>query len=392
MSKDGTYGKRKRQRFRCTSEDGTFHRFVPALPRHHVVEGVCATCDNTVHTHEGPVAMLKGCYEVREMAAALIEVSGGTSYTEAARRVRTNYWGIRGTGRLGANSVESGQTVADWLNQFGPVLTEHYAEVEWPETVILDSTEYQFTNPRTGRPQQLFVIMCAWGYEAGVATGRLWHVEAHPTDKKADWVEFLRALPGTPKSVVYDGDRAIGPAITTRWRGAVPAHVCEHHLYVNASKALQADGHDEFGDAHNKRLNEAFQTSAKWKRYRDGVIRAGLPTSAKWVSHWDKKLSAQTARRSSIPAHYSTGPLDRAIATLRQWTESRKWTFRNAERMNQLLGLMRLRINRLDNQEAWAEIIRVHLNENGGAPVRPRKLADPTTYDAAGRRVYSLRT
>ena len=60
--------------------------------------------------------------------------------------------------------------------------------------------------------------------------------------------------------------------------------------------------------------------------------------------------------------------------------------------MNQLLGLMRLRINRLDNQEAWAEIIRVHLNENGGAPVRPRKLADPTTYDAAGRRVYSLRT
>jgi hypothetical protein len=335
--------------------------------------------------------MRRGFYEVKEMASALVEISGGVTYTEAARRVRSNYWGASGTTRLKASSVESGQTVADWLNQFGPVIADHYAETSWPETVILDSTEYQYKDSWSGTKSQLFVVLAAWGYEAGSSKGRLWRVEARPTDQKEDWLEFLRALRGVPKSVVYDGDLAIKPAIKARWSGAVPAHVCEHHLYKNGAVALRLDGQTGLGNQHHERLNEAFKSPAKWKRFRNGVLRAELVNGSKWVNHWDQTVLAQSARRSHIPAHYSTGPLDRSIDIIRQWTESRKWTFRNAERMNQLLGLMRLRINRRDDVEAWAELIRQHLEVNGGRPERARKLSDAVTFDLNGRRVYSLR-
>ncbi len=224
VSKDGTYSKRKRQLFRCTLPDGSFHRFVPPLPRQHVADGVCLTCDNPVHTHQGPVTMRRGFYQVKEMAGALVAVAQGITYAEAARRVRSNYWGLHGSGRLGANSVEGGQTIADWLNLFGPVISQRYAEDHWPETIVLDSTEYQYTDPRTGVQSQLFVILAAWGYEVGETRGRLWRVEARPYDQTSDWVDFLSALPGRPASVVYDGDLSIGPAVRTLWHGRVPAH------------------------------------------------------------------------------------------------------------------------------------------------------------------------
>lgn len=335
--------------------------------------------------------MLGGYYEVREIAAALIDVSKGVSYTEAARRVRMNYWGRDGTGRLRANSVENGQSVSDWLNQFGPVISERYAESSWPETIILDSTEYKYLDPRTGVLSQLFVVLAAWGYEAGSPQGRLWRVEARPNDRTADWVAFLRALPGTPKSVVYDGERSIRQASRQHFGNLVPTHICEHHLHVNVLKALAVDEAKGLTGPPRALLNDAFHGPKEWQAFRTATQQSGGQALKKWVAYWDQIITSQTGLRRILPAHYSTGPLDRALDTIRQATESRKWTFRNRERMNQLLDLIRLRINRRDNPEAWAELIRQHLEANNGKPVRARQLSDPATYNAAGDRVYSLR-
>ena len=109
--RDGTYGKRKRQRFRCQGPDGQFHRFVPPVPRQRSEFGVCEACDNDVQVYEGPVVQRRGLYEVREIAEALVSVANGVTYTEAARRVRGRYWGAGGKGTRKATSVEGGQTV-----------------------------------------------------------------------------------------------------------------------------------------------------------------------------------------------------------------------------------------------------------------------------------------
>jgi hypothetical protein len=336
--------------------------------------------------------MLGGYYEVREITAALIDVAKGMSYTEATRRARVNYWGRNGTGRLKANSVENGQSVSDWLNQFGPTISARYAETQWPETIVLDSTEYKYTDPRTGVQSQLFVVLAAWGYEAGSSRGRLWRVEARPNDRTADWVDFLKALPGTPSSVVYDGERSIRTASRQHFGNLVPTHICEYHLHKNVLKALAADEARGHVGPPRALLNDAFHGPKEWQAFRKATQLSGCPALIKWVTYWDQIITSQTGLRRILPAHYSTGPLDRALDTIRTATESRKWTFRNRERMNQLLDLIRLRINRCDGQEAWTELIRQHLEANNGKPLRARQLADPVTHNAAGDRTYSLRS
>lgn len=101
-------------------------------------------------------------------------------------------------------------------------------------------------------------------------------------------------------------------------------------------------------------------------------------------------MRRQTARRSSLPAHYSTGALEPKLAEVRAILERRKWTFRNRERMNILLELVRLRLNRCDDPRRWSQLIRAHIDKHGH-PTRTRRLADPIRVDTAGDRVYSLR-
>jgi hypothetical protein len=326
--------------------------------------------------------MYRGYYQVKEMAAALVDVAKGVTYTEVARRVQADYWGVAGSGRLSPLSVEGGQAIADWLNLFGPTISANYAEDHWPETVVLDATEFQ------SHGSQLFVILAAWGYEAGSSRGRLWRVEARPYDQAPDWVEFLRALPGVPKSVVYDGERAIGSAIRQRWSGRIPGHICEYHLHKNAMAALDEDEAAGFTMNYSL-LDEAFHGLAEWVAFKNEAQQNGCAATVQWAAYWDRVLTTQVARRSTLPAHYSTGPLDRAIATIRQVTEKRKWSFRNRERMNQMLDLVRLRINRRDNVEQWAELIRQELEANNGQRAKTRQLRDPKMYYIASRRLAS---
>ena len=82
-----------------------------------------------------------------------------------------------------------------------------------------------------------------------------------------------------------------------------------------------------------------------------------LAETSAWVRHWDADMTVQTARRASMPPHYSTGALDPHIAAVRQQLERRRWTFRNLPRMNALLGLVRLHVNRRDVVANWAKLV-----------------------------------
>lgn len=394
--RDGTYGRRKRQRFRCWSPDRSeFHRFTPAVPRQRIDTGVCETCDNHINVHEGPVVMRYGLYEIREIAEALVAVARGSSYTEASRRARGRYWGTTGKTTRGAGSVEGGQTVADWLNMFGPIVIAANEETAWPECIVLDSTEFMHTNPKVGVPEQLFVVMAAWGYDAD-GSSRLWRVEARPSDKNSDWCEFLEGLPGRPRSVVCDRDYAIIGGVQLRWgrgKAAVPIHLCEHHLRENAMNALRADKVAAYGDPLPTLLRSAFSSLADWDAFDLAVHADPSAVSAqRWVRHWDKRMRVQTARRPMLPPHFGNGAVEAPLAEIRQLLERRKWTFRNRARMNILLGVIRLRLNRHDDIGRWSAAIRDHLEQHGGRPENPRRIEDPRIIDpTTGERYYSLR-
>ena len=81
----------------------------------------------------------------------------------------------------------------------------------------------------------------------------------------------------------------------------------------------------------------------------------------------------------------------------------RRWTFRNLARMNHLLELMRLHLNRQDSPTEWAQGIKAELDHSErsaseahpysrrrGTKVLPR-LSDPVTVTTDGSRIYTLR-
>ena len=406
VRREGTYGKPPRPRYRCFYTDAAGaprkHGFTPIVPRRLEDRQRCPTCEQEVPVHHGSPMLPGGLYGVAEVAEALCAVSSGTSYTEALRRLRIRR---RAVSRRGFGTVEGGQTVADWVDRFAPVLERHYGFLEWPETIVCDSTEFDWTNPRTGVTEQLFSILAVWGYPAGSPDGSLWALRAVPSDTKAAWKELLASKPGIPALVVYDGDLAIAPAVRESFPG-VPLHLCEHHLYMNGVKVLTADGEHGMGNRFRTLLNDAARTPKGWNAFGDAVTKAGLRRTSAWVAHWDAQMTAQTAWRKKIPAHYSTGALDPKIADVRQMLERRRWTFRNLSRMNHLLELIRLHLNRQDNSGDWAKVIREELarleraepvGPDGALDFRRRsasvvpRLSDPVTITKDGSRIYTLR-
>lgn len=374
MVRDGLQKKsgRTRQRYRCVAPgpNPSFHRFVGAVARTRNMVGVCAECENPVAAHEGPVAPWHCGYLVREVAAALVDLGRGSSYTDAAKRVRA-------AANVGANGdpvqAKAGQTVADWLADFVPAVAARHAETAWPQTIVLDSTEFTWTNPRTRQERQLFTVLAAWGYPVGVAVGRLWKLAASPTDTALDWGRFLASLPGRPELVVCDRDLAIKAGVGLRWgkgKAGVPIHWCEHHLFKRGLLRLKEDG-VSYGGPVRELLAAAFTSREGWDAF-DAAVTAdpALPNTARWVRFWRKDMRVQTGRRASIPAHYANGAIEHPIAVVRQVLERRAWCFRNRARMDLLLQLVALRVRRVDDERVYASDIHQFLLDNAGKPAR----------------------
>jgi hypothetical protein len=101
------------------------------------------------------------------------------------------------------------------------------------------------------------------------------------------------------------------------------------------------------------------------------------------VTHWAPLLQTQIVRRATqpagVPGHWANGAIEDPIRIAREVIGDRAWTLRNRTRLNLLLDLVRLRINKLDSQAAYATAIRKHLDATGGARfTRPRSLTRTT--------------
>ena len=97
-----------------------------------------------------------------------------------------------------------------------------HAETEWPETIVCDSTEFWGTHPATCHKMLLFCVLAVFGYETGVARGRLWALHASHHRNAAAWNEVFELLPGTPRLVVSDDDQAIKNLVAAQWPQTTP--------------------------------------------------------------------------------------------------------------------------------------------------------------------------
>lgn len=329
--KDGYYGTPPRQRFRCVGPEG-FHRFVPELPRHATHDGVCDSCDSHVPSHRGPVTGRNYDFPVRDVASAFTAVGSGSSYQRAALRART------ASGRNLLEGDWGGNAVAEWLDVLAPVVLDAYAEVSWPETVVLDSTWFMTTNARTGTQRLAFNVLGAYGYPApGRGRPRVWALAAYHHATVVEWVDFLRTLDvsAPPRLAITDGADEIANAIRQVWPSTpspsfpVPFIArCEHHLRSNVVEALATDRVDHFGSLRMSALNDAFRSPAGWEGFERTVTTKQAATTA-WLAANADAVTVQVGTRHLLPDHHSTAALDAHLGIVRDYLDSRSFVLRN---------------------------------------------------------------
>lgn len=239
----------------------------------------------------------------------------------------------------------------------------------------MDSTPLWANTPGGGQACA-FTVYGAWGYEAGERSERLVALWAQGGRARAStWVTFFRLLAGAPRLVVTDHDTTTIAGAQRAFPG-VTIRLCRWHLRRNFTEkiAIPVVGTDL---DHPLRTagSVAFDTAPGWKAFKSIADRLELePPKRKLLDQWirsrDGLLSVELAV-PGLPDHWGNGPVEQALRQVRDQIERRAFCYRNAARMNLLLELIRLRINRHDDVDAYAAAIRTHLQ---AARTLPRQL------------------
>ncbi|SFK51400.1 hypothetical protein [Geodermatophilus ruber] len=176
--------------------------------------------------------------------------------------------------------------------------------------------------------------------------------------------------------MVIDRDYGAIGGVRGHWGGGrneVPIHLCEHHLHERGKKVLTEAGHTAFGHPLQVALAQALQSPEGWDAFYTPAVQAGGGPRT-WARHWDKRRRTQTRRRASIPEHYANGAVEAPLEEVERILAQRRWTFRNAARMNQLLELVRIRYNHTaDESGGWltgALLVFVTMPSRPGPPKR----------------------
>lgn len=305
-------------------------------------------CDSDVYPHAGPVVSRGYGHRLHLVAEALVAVGRGVSYTRAAQRARA------AAGRDPLAGESAGQMVAEWGDAWAPVVLEALAESEQPETLVLDSTDFWWTNAGTGTRRREFAILVAYGY-TGPGKGRVWGIHTCPTARAADYVQLLRNLnlPGQPASIVADDNLVVRAGVSQVWPPAPgPSFpqpfliACEHHLRLCALDALEIDRGNAPRGRWVRRLDTGFRCAEGWEEFHAAALPLGATST--WVQAHDPALRVQTAVRHLLPTHRSTAGAEATAQRLRNLYEQRSFSLRNASRTNLLLGLTRLHLNNRD--------------------------------------------
>lgn len=368
--RDGYYGAppRRRQRFRCCAPDGTFHRFVPEVPRV-LSEGPCFACELTPAHHNGRTTPRRYRFTSHEVGATLHSLALGSTYQAATEIVRFH------AGLRDEPGVRHGQLAADWVEAFGAAVCAPEAETHWPPFVMLDTTP--FWRRTRGRVKPQFHIYAAYGYDERGAPGRLLLLRVYQELSADNWRDFMNQLEGRPRYVISDRGRDLVKALNSYWTD-VRTVWCHYHL--------------------GKSLERAVATDKKGGRSTPDEVLAALPRCLDNYANWDA-----FARLCSdlVPAHHTlvgtagaidlvirrqfrlrrygvplgTGPLEQVLTRLRGQIAARAQGLGNLRCTNLLLDLLRQGHNGRADVETFTQRVRAELEERRGRPAPVRHIA-----------------
>jgi len=390
---DGTYGKagHRRQRYRCSPRGGGKpHVFTELLPREESWQSACEHCERALERREGPRAPRRYQFVARGIAEALQALGAGDSYMQAARVTRDRAQRFRvnpETGEL--RESNHGQLLADWVEVFAPVVFEAHRPAAWPAegSLLLDHLPFRVraldaAGRRIPAGRVAFDVFCGVGFYAG--RPRLWLARAFATAHPANWSAFLGSLPGSPKRIVCDGHGGMLAAIEARWPHA-EVQQCEWHLQHALdrllAKEIRSDPSAELA-ALREGASRALLGLSPWQQFVRAARLVENESLERWIAVNTATIEAQFARRALTPRRpdmpLTTAALEQLTRPIVAALYPRRYALRNRERLNRLLMLLHLHINGDDDVQAYARVIRTHLEPNAGRPlIRRRAITDP---------------
>ena len=370
--RDGTYGVRRRQRYRCRPERGArAHVFTERLPRLLGSGQRCDDCERLVPRHEGPTTPRRFDHPTRLVAAALVELGRGATYRATAERIRVR---DLQPGRAGGRSAVSREPnlVADWVEVFGPVVSAPFAPAGPYRALVIDDLPFWVAGRfEPARPAYHVLGVLGIGTDG---RSELVALRAAPDRSRASWIAVLAALPGpAPERIVTDEASGALSAIRAVWTGPSRPRTwyCHHHLERNLA-SLIPDG----GRAIELRvaLGQAFGGSAPWARFAELGRAHGGPRLVRWLD----RLEPVVADQVSEPAGpRSTGALEHALRVVKTMLYDRRGRFTNRARLDRLLELIRLEINGQASPTVYARLVLDHLASQGGWSDPRHQILDP---------------
>jgi hypothetical protein len=311
-------------------------------------------------------------YTASEIATALVAVGKGMSYRAAATLVHE---------QLGRPSGPDGNSVADWVEVFAPVVFARSAETRWPRVVALDSLPFRIRSLDAGGrpiPEEIATFQILGASGSGPRGSGLVALQAFPGaysgGAQALWEEFLLSLAGVPEQVVCDPDPDLVGAIERVWKRAPVTFLCHSHLRRQLLDVLRDEGVLP-GDPLARAGERAFDGLGSWRELLESYRPRRLRRLERWIELHDERITWQLEHAAGVDL--TTDALEQQLELLRHHLSGRRGNLRNRERTNRLLMLVQLELNGVADEAGYAQIIEEDLLLRGGRAGRRRAILDP---------------
>jgi hypothetical protein len=291
-------------------------------------------------------------YSIDDIAHALMLMGRGASLYMAAAEVRH---------RAGRPESEDTNLTGSWLERFAPAILEKLLpNPAHLGTVLLDAVPFHVKAlDSRGFPveggRMTFTVMGAAAQDRRGAPLLMLRLGASASKDIYAWRGFIRALPGDADRIICDGEQALMQNARLRWPNARLAVSVWHVLHRGEQILIKAERHSR-KDPLYQALRRCMTSAATWRRFVRLARAAHLPALATWIDEGEAVIGPQLARRDRPT---STGALETALREVKKDLTLRRGSYREMRRLNLVLGLMTLHLNRVDRESEYARIIRV---------------------------------
>lgn len=314
-------------------------------------------------------------FAAQDIAAGLVAVSRGISYSEAGRQVReqaAQRWGT------GGESRRHGTLVSDWVEVYAEALWQAQVphRTDWPDTVLVGVLP--LTEPvRTGaRPGLVFAVYTAMAYEPDGEL-RIIDIRTGTGTGATHWAEFLSALrkdrSGAPVRIVGDGSSALATALRRVWPDGPALWVDEHVMREQAQRIVRARGLDRPDCRLWRSLLRAWRGPDDWTEFVTEARRYRIPGMERWLARHEETMTRQFAERAP-GLRTSRNGMQLMLRELERRLGPRRTTFGNRARTDRLLLLMGLDLSALARVNTWARLVCEWLEQGNGRPATAQRM------------------